>query len=88
MSSRCEKTGLLRDQCACDLCKANPRVFIAKHSREYHDREDCPGIREGHFLAELHEREVHEVRTVTRWEAESSNLLRHRCPPPLLANEP
>jgi hypothetical protein len=84
MAERCKKTNLLKSQCACDLCQVNPSVFMAEHSREYHDREDCPGIREGHFLAEIHGRDVHAVRRVTRWEAESRGLLKHPCPPSLL----
>ena len=79
---RCDKTGLLKDQCRCDDCQDNPTVFVTEVLEGVpRSNRDRPGIREGHFLADLHGRDIHPVRRVTTWEAESGGLLRHRHPP-------
>jgi hypothetical protein len=54
-------------------------VWVTKFGQEYHASPDCEGIKEGHILAESHNRERHEPTRLSRWIADARGLRAHTC---------
>jgi hypothetical protein len=76
---RCERCDLPLS--GCPHGGSDQVVWATPYGDWYHARPDCPGIRDGHFLAEMYGRSVHRPERMRRSQAELKGLHRHECPP-------